>query len=88
MKYDYSRRATRHIVRLEEGEKRWGTPEPSQGLLPENWGGNEPNHTVACLGLKATPYDRRHLAPCHDEFRGPRSGLCRLGGISNNSNYV
>ncbi|GFW43713.1 hypothetical protein TNCV_4770621 [Trichonephila clavipes] len=25
--------------------------------------------------LKAN--DRRHLALCHDEFRGPRSGLCR-----------
>ncbi|GFW50339.1 hypothetical protein TNCV_4697541 [Trichonephila clavipes] len=27
--------------------------------------------------LKATANDRRHLALCHDEFRGPRSGLCR-----------
>ncbi|GFY32391.1 hypothetical protein TNCV_3558991 [Trichonephila clavipes] len=30
--------------------------------------------------LKAN--DRRHLALCHGEFRGPRSGLCRSGGIS------
>ncbi|GFT75568.1 hypothetical protein TNCV_1135381 [Trichonephila clavipes] len=30
--------------------------------------------------LKVTDDDRRHLAHCHDEFRGPRSGLCRSGG--------
>ncbi|GFX72493.1 hypothetical protein TNCV_4060901 [Trichonephila clavipes] len=36
--------------------------------------------------LKATANDRRHLALCHDEFRGPRSGLYRSGGISNNNN--
>ncbi|GFX24156.1 hypothetical protein TNCV_2436491 [Trichonephila clavipes] len=35
--------------------------------------------------LKATTNDRRHLALCHDEFRGPRSGLCRSGGIGNNN---
>ncbi|GFX15751.1 uncharacterized protein TNCV_2132371 [Trichonephila clavipes] len=29
--------------------------------------------------FKATANDRRHLALCHDEFRGPRSGLCRTG---------
>ncbi|GFX30695.1 hypothetical protein TNCV_4862191 [Trichonephila clavipes] len=27
--------------------------------------------------LKTTADDRRHLAFYHDEFRGPRSGLCR-----------
>ncbi|GFU94628.1 uncharacterized protein TNCV_293471 [Trichonephila clavipes] len=27
--------------------------------------------------LKSTANDRRHLALCPDEFRGPRSGLCR-----------
>ncbi|GFW47731.1 hypothetical protein TNCV_2829211 [Trichonephila clavipes] len=26
----------------------------------------------------------RHLALCHDEFHGPRSGLCLSGGISDN----
>ncbi|GFW59047.1 hypothetical protein TNCV_2831531 [Trichonephila clavipes] len=35
---------------------------------------------------KATANDRRHLALCHDEFPGHRSGLCRSGGISNNNN--
>ncbi|GFU55222.1 uncharacterized protein TNCV_427221 [Trichonephila clavipes] len=38
------------------------------------------------MALKATANDRHHLALCHDEFRGPRSGLCRSGGISNNKN--
>ncbi|GFX90915.1 hypothetical protein TNCV_3167461 [Trichonephila clavipes] len=33
--------------------------------------------------LKATDNDRRHLALCHDEFRGPRSGLCRSVAGSN-----
>ncbi|GFV93873.1 uncharacterized protein TNCV_1811281 [Trichonephila clavipes] len=49
---------------------------------------NEPNRNVACMVLKATAYDRCHLALCHDEFRGPRSGLCRSGGISNNNNAL
>ncbi|GFV56527.1 hypothetical protein TNCV_2276651 [Trichonephila clavipes] len=35
--------------------------------------------------LKAMANDRRHLAFCHDEFRGPRSDLCRSGGIGNNN---
>ncbi|GFU58707.1 hypothetical protein TNCV_932531 [Trichonephila clavipes] len=38
--------------------------------------------------LKATVYDMRHLALCHDEFRGPRSSLCRSGGIGNNKKTV
>ncbi|GFW28478.1 hypothetical protein TNCV_4641431 [Trichonephila clavipes] len=32
--------------------------------------------------LKATANDRRHLALCHGEFRGPQSGRCRSGGIT------
>ncbi|GFV89930.1 uncharacterized protein TNCV_4642731 [Trichonephila clavipes] len=52
---------------------------------PLNWGGTEPNHTVTCMVLKATVNDRRLLALCHDEFRGPRSGLCRSGDISKNN---
>ncbi|GFV37302.1 protein Abitram [Trichonephila clavipes] len=47
------------------------------GVLPQNWGRNEPNRTVTCMVLKATANDRRHLVLCHDEYRGPRSGLCR-----------
>ncbi|GFV10116.1 uncharacterized protein TNCV_3660681 [Trichonephila clavipes] len=36
--------------------------------------------------LEATDNDMRHLALCLDEFCGPRSGLCRSGGISSSSN--
>ncbi|GFW04485.1 uncharacterized protein TNCV_878541 [Trichonephila clavipes] len=52
-------------------------------VLLQNWGGIQPNRTVTCTVLKATANDRRHLALCHDEFRGPRSVLYRSGGISN-----
>ncbi|GFW61786.1 hypothetical protein TNCV_1471081 [Trichonephila clavipes] len=40
------------------------------------------------MELKATANDRRHLALSRDEFRGPRSSLCRSGGISNNNNRL
>ncbi|GFX62852.1 hypothetical protein TNCV_3351781 [Trichonephila clavipes] len=60
-----------------------GKPLTTPGVPPQNWGENEPNHTVTCLVLKATANDRRHLALCHDKFRGPRSG-----GISNNDNNM
>ncbi|GFW95946.1 uncharacterized protein TNCV_4173731 [Trichonephila clavipes] len=70
-----------------ERSREVGGPWPSPSVLPQNWGGNEPNRTVTCIVLKATANDRRHLALCHDEFRGPRSVLCRSGGISNNNNF-
>ncbi|GFX33614.1 hypothetical protein TNCV_1932811 [Trichonephila clavipes] len=38
--------------------------------------------------LKATANDKRHLAICHDEFRGPLSDLCRSGGIRNKAAFV
>ncbi|GFW91660.1 uncharacterized protein TNCV_4500791 [Trichonephila clavipes] len=82
-----SRRAASPLVRLVEGEQRWEAFGPPQSVLPLNWGGIEPNRTVTCMVLKATDNDRRHLALCHDEFREPRYGLCRSGGISNNKNY-
>ncbi|GFX32421.1 uncharacterized protein TNCV_2173411 [Trichonephila clavipes] len=72
------------LVWLVEGVERWEAPDPPPGVFPQNWGGNEPNYTITCMVLKATANDRRHLALCHDEFRGPPSGLCRSGGISNN----
>ncbi|GFW79549.1 hypothetical protein TNCV_128541 [Trichonephila clavipes] len=37
--------------------------------------------------LKATANDRRHLALCHDEFRGPRSGLCRSGQMCKTGHF-
>ncbi|GFV76990.1 uncharacterized protein TNCV_690601 [Trichonephila clavipes] len=55
------------------------------GGLPQNWGGNEPNRVVTCMVLKAMANNRRHLALCHYEFRGPQSCLCRSGGIRNNN---
>ncbi|GFX90308.1 uncharacterized protein TNCV_3848831 [Trichonephila clavipes] len=76
------------LVWLEEGgEKREASDHP-QSVLSLNWCGTEPNRTVICMVLKATANDRRHLALCHDEFREPRSGLCRSGGISNNNNMA
>ncbi|GFY08823.1 histone-lysine N-methyltransferase SETMAR [Trichonephila clavipes] len=32
--------------------------------------------------FKATANDMHHLVLCHDEFRGPRFGLCRSGGTT------
>ncbi|GFU59373.1 uncharacterized protein TNCV_2299381 [Trichonephila clavipes] len=61
-----SRRDTSLLVRFVEGEERWIT----QRVLPLNWGGTEPNRTVTCMVQKTTANDRRHLALCHDEFRG------------------
>ncbi|GFV78392.1 uncharacterized protein TNCV_95491 [Trichonephila clavipes] len=82
-----SRRAASPLARLVEGEERREASDHPQSVLPPNWGGIEPNRTVTCMVLKATANDRRHLALCHDEFRGPRSGLCRSGGIGNNNSY-
>ncbi|GFW93679.1 uncharacterized protein TNCV_4542061 [Trichonephila clavipes] len=79
------RRAASPFVRLVEGEERWETSDHPQSVLPLNWGGTEPNHAISCMGLKATGNDKRHLALCHDEFRGPRFGLCRSSDISNNN---
>ncbi|GFU75299.1 uncharacterized protein TNCV_4755581 [Trichonephila clavipes] len=80
-----SRQATSPLMRLAEGVERWEAL-TTPGVLPQNWGGNEPNCTVTYMVVKATANDRRHFALCHDEFREPRSGLCQSGGISNNKN--
>ncbi|GFX64528.1 uncharacterized protein TNCV_2811531 [Trichonephila clavipes] len=66
-----SRRAASPLVRLMEGKERWEVPDHPQGVLPQNWGETELNRSVTCIVLKATANDRRHLALCHDEFRGP-----------------
>ncbi|GFU81885.1 uncharacterized protein TNCV_2536941 [Trichonephila clavipes] len=66
--------------------KRGGRPLTPQSVLPLNWGGTEPNRTVNWMVFIATANDMRHLALCHDEFRGPRSGHCQSGGINNNNN--
>ncbi|GFU27415.1 uncharacterized protein TNCV_3323281 [Trichonephila clavipes] len=36
----------------------WETPDHHQGVIPQkNWGGNEQNHTVTCMVLKAKAND-------------------------------
>ncbi|GFW64624.1 uncharacterized protein TNCV_700301 [Trichonephila clavipes] len=59
-----------------------------QGILPQNWVETELNCSVTFMVLKATANDRRHVALCHDEFRGALSGLCRSGGIRNDNNML
>ncbi|GFX16162.1 uncharacterized protein TNCV_4704181 [Trichonephila clavipes] len=76
-----SRRAASPLVRLVEGEEKWKASDYPQSILPINWGGIEPNRIVTCMVLKVTANDWRHLVLCHDEFRGPRSGLCRSGNL-------
>ncbi|GFU76330.1 uncharacterized protein TNCV_285301 [Trichonephila clavipes] len=41
-----SRRSASPLVRLVEGEMRCETPDHLQGVLPQNWGGNEPNRAI------------------------------------------
>ncbi|GFS54824.1 uncharacterized protein TNCV_3575601 [Trichonephila clavipes] len=66
-----SRQAASPLVWLVVGEERWVASDHTQSVLPLNWGGIEPNRTVTRMVLNATANDRRHLALCHDEFRGP-----------------
>ncbi|GFT87785.1 uncharacterized protein TNCV_799011 [Trichonephila clavipes] len=56
-----SRRAANPLVRLVEDGDRWETPDHPQCVLPQNWGGNEPNRTVTYMLLKATANDRRTI---------------------------
>ncbi|GFX83654.1 uncharacterized protein TNCV_326031 [Trichonephila clavipes] len=58
-----SRRALSPLVRLVDGEERWEASDHPEGLLPQNLGGTEPNHTVTCMVLKATANDRRTASP-------------------------
>ncbi|GFX53572.1 uncharacterized protein TNCV_2326871 [Trichonephila clavipes] len=78
-------RAASPLVRLVEGKEKQEALDHPQGVLPLNWGETELNHSVTCMVLKATANDRIHLALSHEEFRGPLSGFCRSGGISNNN---
>ncbi|GFU05228.1 hypothetical protein TNCV_575471 [Trichonephila clavipes] len=64
-----------------------------RGLLPppecssSKLGWNRAKCIATCIVPKATVNDRRHLALCHDEFRGPRSGLCR-SGLSKSEDFI
>ncbi|GFS47410.1 uncharacterized protein TNCV_4863321 [Trichonephila clavipes] len=64
-----------------------GTLNRRRAASPLVRGGIEPNRTLTCMVLKATANDRRHLALCHDESRGPRSGLCRSGGLTTTTEF-
>ncbi|GFX90279.1 uncharacterized protein TNCV_3848541 [Trichonephila clavipes] len=66
-----SHRAASSLVRWVEGEERWEALTTPQSVLPLNWGETELNCSVTCMVLKATANDRRHLALCRDESRGP-----------------
>ncbi|GFW01456.1 uncharacterized protein TNCV_5031061 [Trichonephila clavipes] len=66
-----SRRAASPIKTLLEGEERWVAPDHPQGVLPQNWDKTDLKRSVTCMVLKAAANDRRHLALCHDEIRGP-----------------
>ncbi|GFT69136.1 RNase H domain-containing protein [Trichonephila clavipes] len=65
-----TRGATSPLVRFVEGKER----SLKSGVKPSS-----------SMVLKATANDRRHLALCLYEFRGPWFGLCRSGGFSNNN---
>ncbi|GFW35721.1 uncharacterized protein TNCV_4435701 [Trichonephila clavipes] len=54
-----SRQAAYTLVRLVKGEEKWEDLDHLQGILPQNWGGAELNHTVTCMVLKATAIDKR-----------------------------
>ncbi|GFW80669.1 transposable element Tcb2 transposase [Trichonephila clavipes] len=57
----------------ERGESPLTTPR----CPPSKLGWKRAKLYCTCMVLKATDNDRCHLALCHDEFHGPRSGLCR-----------
>ncbi|GFV83288.1 uncharacterized protein TNCV_1900141 [Trichonephila clavipes] len=64
------------LVTFVEGEERLEAPDHPQGVLSQNWGGTEQNHTVTCMLFKAKANDRRkNLVLRRDEFRGPRSDV-------------
>ncbi|GFT84736.1 uncharacterized protein TNCV_2767421 [Trichonephila clavipes] len=56
-----SHRAASPLVKLVEGEERSEVLDHLQGVLPQNWGGIEPNRIVTCMVLKAMANDRRTI---------------------------
>ncbi|GFY20823.1 uncharacterized protein TNCV_1120571 [Trichonephila clavipes] len=79
-----NRRAASPLVGFVEEVERWEAPDHPQVFSLKI--GVETRQIVLSLVWcsKATDNDRRHLALCHEEFHGPRSGLYRSGGIRNN----
>ncbi|GFU49492.1 hypothetical protein TNCV_1590421 [Trichonephila clavipes] len=72
-----SRQAANPLGKLMEGEERWEAPDHLQGVLPENWGGTEPNvlSPVWCSKLRLTT--GVHLALYGDGFHGSQSDNVR-----------
>ncbi|GFW71101.1 hypothetical protein TNCV_91441 [Trichonephila clavipes] len=58
-----SRRAASPLVKMGSEEERWKALDLLQGVLLQNWGEINPNHTVICMMLKATAKDRRTTSP-------------------------
>ncbi|GFU02425.1 transposable element Tc1 transposase [Trichonephila clavipes] len=71
-----SRRAASPLVRLVEEKERWEAPGHPR-CPPLKLGFKRTKSYSHLYGAQSYCNDRRHLALCHDEFRGPRSGLCR-----------
>ncbi|GFV59921.1 uncharacterized protein TNCV_3960361 [Trichonephila clavipes] len=60
-------RADSPLVRLVEKEV-WEDPDHPHGVLPQNWGGTEPNHTVTCMVLKTKANDRKIITTIGNNF--------------------
>ncbi|GFV24020.1 hypothetical protein TNCV_1316741 [Trichonephila clavipes] len=61
-----------------EREERWEAPGHFQGVLPQNWGGNESK--IVRSPVCAQSYGLRQVYNSglfHNEFRGPRSDIVR-----------
>ncbi|GFX96877.1 uncharacterized protein TNCV_1996091 [Trichonephila clavipes] len=81
-------RTASSLERLVEGEERWEAPDHPKGIFCQIWDRNVSKRIVTCMVLKDMAKLRLQaykLAICHDEFHGPRSGICRLDAISNNN---
>ncbi|GFX94155.1 hypothetical protein TNCV_4292001 [Trichonephila clavipes] len=56
-----NRQVTSPLMRIVEGEERRETPDHPEGVLAQNWVGNEPNRIVTCMVHKATTNYRREI---------------------------
>ncbi|GFU06477.1 hypothetical protein TNCV_351311 [Trichonephila clavipes] len=76
-RYSSRRSASPREVGRGEGRRPLTTPR----CPPSKFRWKRAKSTVTCMVLKATA---NVIALCHNEFRGPRSGLYLSGGISDN----
>ncbi|GFW89162.1 hypothetical protein TNCV_2685951 [Trichonephila clavipes] len=79
-------RAASPLVRLVEA--RWEAPVDFYGVLPQNWGGTKPNHTVTYMVLKLLLTTGMHLAFHHDKFRKPRSDTAKQLTLATTTRYL